>query len=316
MSRFPNAADSQPLKLAAVYAVFGVLWILTTDRLVVALVSDPARVTALQTVKGWLFVALSALLVYTLVVTGQHDLRRTNRRLDDALQQTSILDRILRHNLRNSCNVIQANAAMLEDERELSEEQEQCLDRIETHNETLIELGEKSRELRDIVLAEPPGRQEVDLVDAVEAGVEAVETAHPHAEIRATLPESLRIRADPRIDRAVYELLENAVVHNDSPDPTVEVTASDRGGEVAVEIADDGPGLPEIERKVLGQGIETQMTHSEGLGLWIARALVVRHGGEFSVSNDEPRGTTVRCVLPYDEAKERGTFASNVYADS
>ena len=316
MGRFPSAADSQPLKLAAVYAAFGVLWILTTDRLVVALVSDPARVTALQTVKGWLFVGLSALLVYTLVVTGQHDLRRTNRRLDDALQQTSILDRILRHNLRNSCNVIQANAAMLEDERELSEEQERCLDRIEAHNETLIELGEKSRELRNIVLSEPPETQAVDIVAAVEDVIESVETAHPDAEIRATLPESLRIEADPRIDRAIYELLENAVVHNDCPEPTVEVTASDRGGEVVIEITDDGPGLPEIERKVLGQGIETQMTHSEGLGLWIARALVVRHGGEFSVSNDEPRGTTVRCVLPYDRHRKRGGFVSNAYGKS
>lgn len=314
MSRFPNGVDSQPLKLAAVYAVFGMLWILSTDRLVVAFINDPERVTFLQTIKGWLFVVVSALVVYTLVLAGQQNLRRTNERLDDALQQTSILDRILRHNLRNSCNVIQANAEMLDDG--LSDEQERRLDRIEAHNETLIELGEKSRELRNIVLSEPPETQAVDIVAAVEDVIESVETAHPDAEIRATLPESLRIEADPRIDRAIYELLENAVVHNDCPEPTVEVTASDRGGEVVIEITDDGPGLPEIERKVLGQGIETQMTHSEGLGLWIARALVVRHGGEFSVSNDEPRGTTVRCVLPYDRHRKRGDFVSNAYGKS
>ena len=85
----------------------------------------------------------------------------------------------------------------------------------------------------------PPGRQEVDLVDAIESGIETVETAHPHAEVSATLPESLRIEADPRIDPAVYELLENAVVHNDCPEPTVEVTASDRGRGIV--ITDDSP---------------------------------------------------------------------------
>lgn len=240
MSRFPNAVNSQPLRLAAVYAVFGMLWILSTDRLVVALVDNPGRVTTLQTIKGWLFVALSALLVYALVLTGQRDLRRTNERLDDALQQTSILDRILRHNLRNACNVIQANATMLDDG--LSDEQEQCLDRIECHNETLIELGEKSRELRDIVLSEPPERRAVDLVAAIESQIDAIETKHPEAKIEATLPDELRVRTDPRIGRAVYELLENAVEHNDNSSP----------------------------------------------------------GVEFSVSSDDPRGTTVRCTLPIE----------------
>jgi signal transduction histidine kinase len=298
MSRFPDAVDNRPVKLAAVYAVFGMLWILSTDRLVVAVADDPGRVTFLQTIKGWLFVALSALLVYALVLAGQRDLRRTNERLDDALQQTSILDRILRHNLRNSCNVIQANAAMLDEG--LSDEQERCLERIESHNETLIELGEKSRELRDIVLSEAPERQEIDLVATVESQVEAIATEYPNADIEVALPDSLRIRTDPRIGRAVYELLENAIEHNDSPTPGAEISAHEDGDRVTIEVADDGPGLPEIEREVLGQGIETQMSHSEGLGLWIARALVVRHGGEFSVSNDHPRGTTVQCTLPRD----------------
>lgn len=296
MRRFLNTAAGQPLKFAAVYAAFGMLWILSTDRLVIALVDDPGRVTTLQTIKGWAFVALSALVVYGLVFVGQRDLRRTNRQLDDALQQTSILDRILRHNLRNSCNVIQANAAMLDEG--LSDEQERCLDRIESHNETLIELGEKSRELRDIVLSEPPERGEIDLVAAIESQIEAVEAEYPDADIEATLPDSLRIETDPRIGRTVYELLENAVEHNDSPSPSAEVSVRESGERVTIEVADDGPGLPAIERKVLGRGVETQMTHSEGLGLWIARALVVRHGGEFSVSNDVPRGTTVRCTLP------------------
>lgn len=304
MDRPPGGFRGHPLKSAVAYAVFGVVWILVTDQLVFTFVDDTGRAAQFQTLKGWLFVMLSALLVFGLVFAAQRDLRRTNRRLDDALQQTSILDRILRHNLRNSCNVIQANAEMIE-EGVPDEQEKRCLDRIERHNETLIELGEQSRELRDIVLADPPEKREIDLVAEIESRIDAVARANPDAEIETDLPGTLRMKADPRLGRAIYELLENAVEHNDKPHPHVRVTARDDGNRLTVEITDDGPGLPEIERKVLGQGIETQMTHSEGLGLWIARALVVRHGGDFSVSNDDPSGTTVRCVLPYDNPRDR-----------
>ena len=54
----------------------------------------------------------------------------------------------------------------------------------------------------------------------------------------------------------------------------------------------------EIERKVLGQGIETQMTHSEGLGLWIAKAVADRGDGTLTLSDNDPRGTIARLSLP------------------
>lgn len=55
--------------LSALYASFAAAWIVLSDRLLSYLVSDPQRLTAWQTYKGWLFVAVTALLLYAALRT-------------------------------------------------------------------------------------------------------------------------------------------------------------------------------------------------------------------------------------------------------
>ncbi len=64
-----------PLKIAAIYAVIGGLWILFSDQLLAALVSDPVTFTRLGMLKGWFYVFVTAGLLYVLI-----------RRADEARQ--------------------------------------------------------------------------------------------------------------------------------------------------------------------------------------------------------------------------------------
>lgn len=52
------------VKLASLYALFGVVWIFASDTVLAALVRDPAALTTLQTWKGWAFVVASAGLIH------------------------------------------------------------------------------------------------------------------------------------------------------------------------------------------------------------------------------------------------------------
>jgi PAS domain S-box-containing protein len=54
-------------RIAAIYLTLALLWIYASDRILVGLFSDPARLTAWQTGKGWLFVIGSAVLIFALV---------------------------------------------------------------------------------------------------------------------------------------------------------------------------------------------------------------------------------------------------------
>jgi len=65
----PVASETRALVLSVVlpYAVFAALWILLSDKAVELLFSDPLQVTLVSTVKGWLFVAVTSLLLYGLL---------------------------------------------------------------------------------------------------------------------------------------------------------------------------------------------------------------------------------------------------------
>ncbi|WP_321405137.1 ATP-binding protein [Maridesulfovibrio sp.] len=54
-------------KIAAIYALFGFLWILLSDKLLNFLVSDPNLIQNIQTFKGWLYVLITAGIIYLLV---------------------------------------------------------------------------------------------------------------------------------------------------------------------------------------------------------------------------------------------------------
>lgn len=292
-----STLPESPAGISLVYGGLGAVWILGTDRLIYAVVTDAGLVTQIQTAKGWLFVAVSSFVIYGLVAHGQFTLQRTNDRLDSALQQTSILHRLLRHNLRNKCNIIQGNAALLR--KETSETEAGYLEVIETQTAELIELSEKSNKLREIVTHDAATTTTVDMADAVRSLANTFEAAHPEATLHLSLPETLTIETNAYVTDAMAEILENTVEHADDGAPTVTIDVAGSSGETAmIEITDDGPGLPRLERDVLGETVEAPLVHSRGLGLWIARTAVGDAGGEFDVTDADPRGTVVRLSLP------------------
>jgi len=71
----PARSHIPVLTVVLAYAILSAIWILTSDRVVEWLVKDPASIVSVSTLKGWLFVAITSLLLYKL-------LRRGNAPLD------------------------------------------------------------------------------------------------------------------------------------------------------------------------------------------------------------------------------------------
>lgn len=290
MKEYPYGHTVTPLQVAATYLVFGFAWIVLSDYVVFALVDSPTVQTQVQTVKGWGFVTASGVLIYGLTTYSYTQLQEANEELTEALQQTHVLHRILRHNLRNKCNVIAGIVERLHSNGGVA-----AVEIIERQITELIDLSEKSRLLRNISLVEHR-RVEVDLVHKVNNVVTDIEATHSDVGIQTDLPDEAVVTAHPDIQQAIHELVINGIKHGAAP-IIVRVSHENATG-TSVAVIDHGPGLPAMERAVLEEGfIETQTYHSRGLGLWLVRALMSESNGTVTVESNNGQGTTVRLTF-------------------
>ena len=284
-------------RAAAAYAAFGFLWVGTTDHLVERLFTDPVMITQAQTAKGWLFVGLSAVIVYALIDYNHRQLGHKNEQLDEALRQISVLHRVLRHNLRNSCNVIRGHAQLIESEG--SNGVRESAGVIREYSDQLVELSDRTRLLRRIVTADPDAVEAADLAATIDDRVAHARERHPNATIDVSVPEGMVVEVDRRLSTVLEELVDNAVVHNDAENPSVRIAVEREGSDaVVLEVSDDGLGIPQVERDALDLDRETPMNHSQGIGLLMVKTILDQAEGDLGIDDDESGGTTVRVSIP------------------
>jgi signal transduction histidine kinase len=111
------------------------------------------------------------------------------------------------------------------------------------------------------------------------------------------------VLGDPlRLGQILTNLLDNAR-HATPAGGTITVDVRRCGGQVRLEVADTGPGVPATERALIferfgrGDASRSRDTGGAGLGLPIARGLAVAHGGALSYA-DSPAGARFQVDLP------------------
>ncbi|MFP8958382.1 histidine kinase N-terminal 7TM domain-containing protein [Natrialbaceae archaeon A-CW3] len=210
-------------------------------------------------------------------------------------QRLQVLNRVLRHDVKNNVNIIGGYADLLADH--VDPEGQEYLETIDEKATALADLSELAREV-DLVLHEDAQRQTVDMTQAVRRATERLQRSYSHAQVVVDGETEALARADPLHRSAIENVLENAIEHSDQSNPTVEVTVTETESTVDVTIADDGPGIPADEQAVLTSRRETPMAHASGLGLWLVNWIVVRSGGTIEFDENEPRGSVVRLKFP------------------
>jgi signal transduction histidine kinase len=134
-------------------------------------------------------------------------------------------------------------------------------------------------------------------------------------EVEVELPYPLpEVQGDaPRLTQVFVNLLANANKFA-PPRSVVRVGGAVEEGRIVLWVQDEGPGLPGSEAgggalfdrfvRIAGEGEEPE-TGGMGLGLWIVRSIVERHGGTIEAGPGEGgRGTRMRIVLPCARTKE------------
>lgn len=221
-------------------------------------------------------------------------------------QQLAVLNRVLRHNLRNSFDSIRGFAEAIRDGDVSPTATTEHGERIRQTARDISELGEKVSRAEELLEWEQLDREHVDLGSLAASLTETVSTAYPEGTVEFTEPATpVSVRTNREVFRAVLEeLLDNGLKHNHGAEPTVRTELTAGPEEVAVTICDNGPGIPEHEQAVLLDGEETPLRHGTGIGLWFVYWGVRRLGGTIAFDENDPSGSTVTVTIPRVESTD------------
>ncbi|QLG47786.1 PAS domain S-box protein [Natrinema halophilum] len=211
-----------------------------------------------------------------------------------------LLNRVVRHNLRNETNVLMGYADRLQravEEKTLEEEVEMILE-IATE---IGSLSDSIQQIEEIAKPDATDRSPTNLGTLVQEVITEIRDEYPPAELTVDIQADIWVNADQGLRHAITHAIENAIVHNDQDAPSVEVRLSSASetGQGEIRIVDDGPIIPDVETAVLKNEITASTTyHGSGVGLWVMQWCVDSLGGELRFEENVSGGNTVRFLLP------------------
>jgi signal transduction histidine kinase len=214
------------------------------------------------------------------------------------------------HELRTPVTVAKGIAYVLrnpsigEDERaEFLDQLQASLDKLMGIVDEVITVSELERGTFELSLVD------VDLAPTVRRAVAAARDQHPSVPIEASIAPSLVTVADERrLEGVVRELLDNACRYSPDGAP-VELTARSMSEGIVVSVTDHGEGLDRSVAKrsfdepfSTGEGVLRKEKAGVGVGLHLARQLVVEHGGTLWTDPLPGGGTRAAfCIPPVGE---------------
>lgn len=222
------------------------------------------------------------------------------RRSDEL--KTALL-RSISHDLRTPLTSIIAGGAALGSPSTTAEERSELSAAVVDEGERLSRLVANLLDMSRLEAGKAePHREPVDLAEVLEASRAAIGRRQT---VRLAVERDLPlVDADAaQLERAFANLLENAVRHGGGRP----VTVSSRlvGDKIAVRVVDQGPGIPENERRLIFEpfrhGSGDGSGGGAGLGLAIAKGFVEANGGEIGVDSVLGQGSSFVVTLPFRE---------------
>jgi len=255
-------------------------------------------------------------------LVAQSQLQQANERLQLLDRQKTDFMNAASHQLRTPLSVIHWSLSLIVEEAEnltLSADQKQLLTESLSSTKRMVDLV---NDLLNISRIEQ-GRQTLDFAQnnvgkLLNELVGALQPLAMKKNISLSLGEIPAIPDSFFDEKLLYQafnnFIDNAIKY--TPQGGVQVSASVAGNEVNVHVQDTGIGMTEAEQKDLftrfSRGDEAQklFPNGSGLGMYVAKSIIERHGGRISLASEKGKGTTFTLTIPLYQQKP-ATESSN-----
>ena len=226
-------------------------------------------------------------------------------------QRLNVINRVLRHDIRNQSQIIQTYTEQLQNGNANPDE---ALPKILQANQRLASLSEEARNLQELLEEEKIENEPIELVETIRTAGAEVQQTYPGLQIEYELPDRQLAYVSPLIEQAIKHLLYNAVEHNDSAQPRATIaltTTPATDAPVQITVSDNGSGMPENE--LVYDELESPLNHSSGFGLWFVNWVITDAGGEvdIEVPASDDVGTVVTVTLPTPPDTDSGVLGPN-----
>ena len=121
--------------------------------------------------------------------------------------------------------------------------------------------------------------------------------------------EFLLVKIDSHlIMQVIINILDNAIKYTQK-NSKIEITIEQKGEMAVVTIADDGPGIADMDKLLVfdmfysGAKNLADSHRSLGLGLALCKSIIKSHGGEIWLEDNQPKGTIFSFSLPIEEVR-------------
>ena len=230
--------------------------------------------------------------VTLLVVEGREITDQRRQR-----QQMAMMQRVMRHNIRNDLNKVRGWAQVLAEETD-AEARATHLDRIEAILEEWESMTEGMRRIRRLTTSPEVDRPAIEVQSVTEHLTAWTGEVDFSLDVDSTVPDDSTVWIPGTLEEALETLITTAVTRATDPDPAVTVSLSDTTDRwVEAEVVITGSGLTETDMEVLTTGEETALTHAQGLDIWVVRTMIRTVGGEITAQATDT-GTRVTFRVP------------------
>jgi len=212
-------------------------------------------------------------------ITQRKKIEEDLKNLNDTLE---VLNKILRHDILNDLTIAL-----------------NFCDLIETKDEDIkakvmkaliksVKLIENSREFEK-ALNEKLDKNTMNLFD-IKSKLSELTKFYP--EMNINFLDDCKIFADESMIIVFDNIIRNAKVHGNAD--FIDISLKKIGKYCEISFADNGIGIPDtLKDKIFNEGVSYGPNKGSGLGLYLAKKIVEKHGGEIKVSDNKPKGAII-----------------------
>jgi len=212
------------------------------------------------------------------------------RQIAEQSDRTDFLNSLLRHDLINGLQVVQARLDATVDHipAEYTSEVEYARDWCGE----AMEFIEKTRAVLNAIANDDHALEPVDVAGVVSEEAANVRDRYPEATVDVETPgDPAVVAGDEMVSEVVGNVVTNAVTHHDGVDPWVGVEVARDDEAVTVTVEDDGPGIAtDTVGDIFDRGATTDPDGGSGFGLYFVDVMMDKYGGEVRAWNREEQG--------------------------